>query len=35
MAVKRVVMNIATEHVDQAKIFYADILGMELVMNLG
>ena len=35
MAVKRVVVNIATEHVDQAKVFYADILGMELVMNLG
>lgn len=35
MAVKRVVVNIATDHVDQAKVFYEDILEMELVMNHG
>ena len=35
MTVKRIVANIATKHVDQAKAFYADILGMALVMNHG
>lgn len=35
MAVKRIVANIATERVEDAKAFYADILGLKLVMDLG
>ena len=35
MAVKRIVANIATERVEDAKAFYADILGLNLVMDLG
>ena len=35
MAVKRIVANIATERVVDAKAFYADILGLNLVMDLG
>jgi catechol 2,3-dioxygenase-like lactoylglutathione lyase family enzyme len=35
MAVKRIVANIAAEHVDRAKLFYADILGLQLVMDHG
>jgi catechol 2,3-dioxygenase-like lactoylglutathione lyase family enzyme len=35
MVVKRIVANIAAEHVEQAKVFYTDILGLELVMDLG
>jgi catechol 2,3-dioxygenase-like lactoylglutathione lyase family enzyme len=35
MAVKRTVANIATNHVEGAKTFYADILGLNLVMDLG
>ena len=35
MSVKRIVTNIATEHVDQAKAFYSEILGLTLVMDLG
>jgi catechol 2,3-dioxygenase-like lactoylglutathione lyase family enzyme len=35
MAVKRIVPNIATDHVEDAKAFYADILGLNLVMDLG
>jgi len=35
MAVKRIVANIATERVEDAKAFCADILGLNLVMDLG
>jgi hypothetical protein len=35
MAVKRIVANIATDQVEDAKAFYADILGLNLVMDLG
>ena len=35
MAVKRIVANIATKRVEDAKAFYADILGLNLVMDLG
>jgi hypothetical protein len=34
MAVKRIVANIATDHVEGAKAFYADILGLNLIMDL-
>ena len=35
MIVKRIVVNIATKHVESAKNFYAGILGLQLVMDLG
>ena len=35
MAVKRIVTNIATERVDDAVAFYRDILGLQVVMDLG
>ena len=35
MAVKRIVANVATERVGDAKAFYGDILGLQLVMDLG
>ncbi len=35
MTVKRIVTNIATEHVDYAKGFYADVLGLHVVMDHG
>jgi catechol 2,3-dioxygenase-like lactoylglutathione lyase family enzyme len=35
MAVKRIVANIATDHVEDAKAFYTDILGLNLVMDHG
>lgn len=35
MAVKRIVTNIATDRIDAARAFYADILGLRLVMDLG
>jgi catechol 2,3-dioxygenase-like lactoylglutathione lyase family enzyme len=35
MAVKRIVANIATDHVVDAKAFYTDILGLNLVMDHG
>ena len=35
MAVKRIVANIATEHIDAAKRFYTDVLGLRVVMDLG
>ena len=35
MVVKRIVANIATDHVEDAKAFYADILGLRLVMDHG
>ena len=35
MTVERIVANIATEHVGRAEAFYADILGLRLVMDHG
>jgi catechol 2,3-dioxygenase-like lactoylglutathione lyase family enzyme len=35
MAVKRIVTNIAAEHVDRAKRFYVDVLGLHVVMDHG
>ena len=35
MAVKRIVPNIGTDQVEDAKAFYGDILGMAVVMNHG
>jgi catechol 2,3-dioxygenase-like lactoylglutathione lyase family enzyme len=35
MAVKRIVANIETSQPGAAKTFYGDILGMEVVMDLG
>ena len=35
MAVKRIVPNIASDQLEKAKSFYAKILDMEVVMNLG
>lgn len=35
MAVKRIVANIAAEHVEQAATFYSEILGLNLVMDFG
>ena len=35
MAVKRIVPNIGTDQVKAAKGFYADVLGLNLVMDLG
>ncbi len=35
MAVKRIVANIAAERVDCAKRFYADVLGLTVVMDYG
>ncbi len=35
MVVKRIVANIAASHVGNAKSFYADILGLHLVMDQG
>ena len=35
MAVKRIVPNIASDQLEKAKSFYAEILDMEVVMNLG
>jgi catechol 2,3-dioxygenase-like lactoylglutathione lyase family enzyme len=35
MAVKRIVTNIAAEHVDRARRFYADMIGLRLVMDHG
>ncbi len=35
MAVTRIVANIAAEHTDRAKAFYADVLGLAVVMDLG
>lgn len=35
MAVTRVVANIATEHVDAAKSFYGEVLGMTIGMDHG
>lgn len=35
MAVKRIVSNIASAQVDAAWGFYGDVLGLEVVMDLG
>src|SRR3546814_13184086 len=35
MKVKRIVANIATEDVARAKVFYQDILGLDLLMDHG
>jgi catechol 2,3-dioxygenase-like lactoylglutathione lyase family enzyme len=35
MAVKRIVPNIASDQLDKAKSFYAEILDMDVVMDLG
>jgi catechol 2,3-dioxygenase-like lactoylglutathione lyase family enzyme len=35
MAVKRIVPNIATQHVDAARAFYEGVLGLRLVMDHG
>jgi catechol 2,3-dioxygenase-like lactoylglutathione lyase family enzyme len=35
MAVKRIVTNIAADRLDAAKTFYGDVLGLNIVMNLG
>jgi len=35
MAVKRIVTNVATSHIEKAKTFYGDILGMSVVMDHG
>lgn len=35
MAVKRIVANIPAEHLDGARSFYADVLGLEVVMDHG
>lgn len=35
MAVRRIVTNIATDRLDAAKVFYGDLLGMSIVMDLG
>jgi len=35
MAVKRVVANIGASDVEAAKAFYRDLLGMEVVMDMG
>ena len=35
MVVKRIVMNIAASQVDTARSFYTDILGLDVVMDLG
>ncbi len=35
MAVRRIVTNIVADRIEDAKAFYADILGMAVVMDLG
>ena len=35
MAVRRIVANIATDRLDGARAFYGDLLGMNIVMDLG
>jgi catechol 2,3-dioxygenase-like lactoylglutathione lyase family enzyme len=35
MAVKRIVTNIASAQVDAARSFYGNVLGLEVVMDLG
>ena len=35
MAVRRIVPNIASDQLDKAKSFYAEVLDMEVAMDLG
>lgn len=35
MKVRRIVSNVATSEVDQANAFYKDVLGLEVLMDLG
>lgn len=35
MAVKRIVVNTATEDMEGAQLFYKDILGLEILMDMG
>ena len=35
MAVRRIVANIATDRLDAARAFYGELLGMNIVMDLG
>jgi catechol 2,3-dioxygenase-like lactoylglutathione lyase family enzyme len=35
MAVRRIVPNIASDQLDKARSFYAEVLDMEVAMNLG
>jgi catechol 2,3-dioxygenase-like lactoylglutathione lyase family enzyme len=35
MKVKRIVANVATRKIDEAKRFYGDLLGLELLMDQG
>ena len=35
MTVRRIVANVAADRIDTAKAFYGDVLGMNVVMDLG
>lgn len=35
MAVKRIVANLSVDRLDDAKVFYGDVLGMDIAMDLG
>lgn len=35
MTVKRIVVNVATDSISEVKRFYADLFGLEVVMDLG
>lgn len=35
MGVKRIVANVAAKNVEDARAFYGDVLGLDLVMDLG
>ena len=35
MAVKRIVVNTATEDMERVQLFYQDILGLEILMDMG
>ncbi|EIM29493.1 VOC family protein [Microvirga lotononidis] len=35
MAVRRIVANVAADRVDAAKLFYGDVLGMDVAMDMG
>ena len=35
MKVNRIVSNVAASHVDKARVFYEEILGLEVLMDLG
>ena len=34
MAVRQIVPNVAVDRIDEAKVFYGDVLGMKVVMTL-